>query len=60
VRDAIAATDLQTFFGRIKFDDTGKNVAKPVVLTQVLGGRYMVVSPKVWATDKPVIPRPKP
>jgi branched-chain amino acid transport system substrate-binding protein len=60
VRDAIAATDLQTFFGRIKFDDTGKNVAKPMVLTQVRGGRYLVVSPKEWATDKPVIPRPKP
>ncbi|MGZ5849629.1 MAG: hypothetical protein ACXWJN_03455 [Methyloceanibacter sp.] len=60
MRDAIAATDLQTFFGRIKFDDTGKNVAKPVVLTQVRGGRYLVVSPKEWATDQPVIPRPKP
>jgi branched-chain amino acid transport system substrate-binding protein len=60
VRDAIAATDLQTFFGRIKFDATGKNIAKPMVLTQVRAGRYVVVAPKEWAGAEPVIPRPKP
>ncbi len=58
VRDAIAATDLDTFFGPIKFDETGRNVAKPMVLTQVLHGKYVVVAPAKWAMDKPVIPRP--
>ena len=60
VRNTIAATDLPTFFGRVKFDATGRNIAKPMVLTQVRGGKYLIVSPKEWATDKPVIPRPKP
>jgi branched-chain amino acid transport system substrate-binding protein len=58
VRAAIAATDLQTFYGPIKFDAAGRNTAKPVVLTQVLAGKYEVVEPAEWATAKPVIPRP--
>jgi len=58
VRDAIAATDMQSFYGNIKFDDTGKNIAKPMVLTQVLNGKYIVVAPTKWAAQQPVIPRP--
>src|SRR5881398_3011051 len=49
VRDAIAATDLMTFYGPIKFDPTGKNVAKPMVLYQVQGGDYKVVAPTRWS-----------
>jgi branched-chain amino acid transport system substrate-binding protein len=58
VRDAIAATDLETFYGPIKFDASGKNIAKPMVLTQIIGGEHVVVGPDKWATGKPVIPRP--
>ncbi len=58
VRDAIAATELDTFYGPIKFDETGRNIAKPMVLTQVQGGKYVVVAPAKWATHKPVVPRP--
>lgn len=58
VRDAIAATDLETFFGRIDFDETGKNIAKPMVLFQVLDGEYAVVAPTKWATSKAVYPAP--
>ena len=35
VRDALAATEMQTFYGNIKFDETGKNIAKPMVLYQI-------------------------
>src|SRR5207244_13132204 len=28
VRDAIAATDIDTFYGHVRFDATGKNIAK--------------------------------
>ena len=56
VRDAIAATELETFYGPIKFDEAGRNIAKPMVLTQVQGGKYVVVAPAKWATGKPVIP----
>ena len=58
VRDAIAATDMETFYGRIDFDDTGKNIAKPMVLFQVLGGEYKVVAPLEWASDEFVYPQP--
>jgi branched-chain amino acid transport system substrate-binding protein len=60
VRDAIASTDMMTFFGPIKFDSTGKNVVKPMVLYQVLGGDYKVVSPTKWAETKLVWPRKLP
>jgi branched-chain amino acid transport system substrate-binding protein len=60
VRDAISATDLMTFYGPIKFDQTGKNTAKPMVLYQVLGGDYKVVAPTKWAETKLVFPRKMP
>lgn len=58
VRDALAATDMMTFYGQIKFDDTGKNVAKPMALYQVLDGEYKIVSPSAFAETKAVVPRP--
>jgi branched-chain amino acid transport system substrate-binding protein len=58
VRDAIAATDMETFYGRIDFDATGKNIGKPTVLLQVIKGQYKVVAPSKWATEKAVFPRP--
>ena len=58
VRDAIAATNLDTFYGKVKFDDTGKNVAKPMVLQQIQGGKYVTVAPTGYASGKLVYPRP--
>jgi len=58
VRDALAATDMQTFYGNIKFDGTGKNIAKPMVLYQVQNGEYRVVAPTRWADSELVFPRP--
>lgn len=58
VRDAIAATDLLTFYGPIKFDETGKNIAKRKILTQIIDGGYVVVAPEELAEQEPVIPRP--
>ena len=58
VRDALAKTDLKTFYGNIKFDETGKNIAKPMVLYQILDGQYKVVAPTKWASSKLVHPRP--
>ena len=60
VRDAISATDLMTFYGPIKFDATGKNVAKSMVLYQVRNGDYKVVAPTKWAEVKLVWPRKLP
>lgn len=58
VRDAIAATDLYTFYGHIKFSETGKNTAKPTVLRQIQDGEYNVVAPSAFASHELVWPRP--
>ncbi len=60
VRVALAATDMQTFYGFIKFDKTGKNIAKPMILRQVQGGEYKLVAPSKWATHKLAHPRKRP
>lgn len=57
VRDAIAETDMQTFYGNIKFDETGKNIAKPMVLYQIQDGNYRVVAPTRWASGELKYPR---
>jgi branched-chain amino acid transport system substrate-binding protein len=58
VRDALAATDLATFYGPVKFDETGKNTGKPMVLYQIQDGQYKVVAPTKWASAKLVHPMP--
>jgi len=58
VRDALAATDLMTFYGPVKFDETGKNTAKPMVLYQIQDGQYKVVAPTEWAAAELVHPMP--
>ncbi len=59
VRDALAATDMQTFYGNIKFDESGKNIAKPMALRQVQNGSLVVVAPAEWAAGEMIYPRPK-
>jgi branched-chain amino acid transport system substrate-binding protein len=59
VRDAIAATKLETFYGWVDFDDTGKNIAKPMVLRQVQQGKYVPVAPSKFAAGNVIFPRPK-
>ena len=57
VRDALSATDLQTFYGGIKFSDAGNNIAKPMVLRQIQDGEYNVVAPSEFASHKIDWPR---
>jgi branched-chain amino acid transport system substrate-binding protein len=57
VRDALSATDLQTFYGGIKFSDAGNNIAKPMVLRQIQDGKYNVVAPSAFASHKLNWPR---
>ena len=57
VRDALAAMERDTFFGRVDFDHTGRNAAKFTVLTQIRDGKYVLVAPKPMAKGEPVIPR---
>ncbi len=57
VRDAIAATDMMTFYGAIKFAPEGNNIAKPMVLRQIQNGEYNVVAPSKWASHAVQWPR---
>lgn len=58
IRDALAATDLMTFYGRVKFTEAGNNMAKPMVLRQVQNGKYVAVAPTKFASSPVVFPRP--
>ena len=63
VRDALAKTDMQTFYGNIKFGSGGQNTAKPMVLFQVRCEgdtcENRLVAPTKWASHKLVHPVPK-
>jgi branched-chain amino acid transport system substrate-binding protein len=52
VRDSLASLDTESFFGPIKFDDTGKNVSKPMSAIQIQGGKVVTVYPKEQAAAK--------
>jgi branched-chain amino acid transport system substrate-binding protein len=63
VRDALAKTDMQTFYGNIKFGSGGQNTAKPMVLFQVRCDgdtcANRLVAPTKWASHELVHPVPK-
>lgn len=63
VRDALAETEMQTFYGNIKFSPQGQNIAKPMVLFQVRCEgdtcENKVVAPTKWASSELVHPIPK-
>ena len=62
VRDALAKTKMQTFYGNIKFGSGGQNTAKPMVLFQVMckSGKCenVVVAPTKWAAADLIHPIP--
>ena len=44
VRDAIAAVEMETFYGDIKFSDAGNNIAKPMFMRQIQAdGSYKLI-----------------
>ncbi|HEX7053481.1 MAG TPA: amino acid ABC transporter substrate-binding protein [Burkholderiales bacterium] len=57
LRDTLAKTEMETFYGKIKFDKTGKNIGKPMVLRQVQNGKYVVVAPTKYAAEPLEFPR---
>lgn len=56
VRDALAGLDTESFFGRIKFDESGKNVSKPMSVIQIQNGKVVTVWPTEAAESKLVWP----
>ena len=57
LRDALAATDMKTFYGDIRFSNAGNNIAKPMVLRQIQNGKLNVVAPPEWASHSVQWPR---
>ncbi len=54
VRDAIAATEMETFYGDIKFSDAGNNIAKPMFIRQIdANGSYNLIE----SADQMIYPR---
>lgn len=58
VHDSLGVIDIKTFFGRIKFDARGINVAKPVYVEQVQAGQTVLVWPSEVASAWPHYPDP--
>ena len=59
VRDAIAATDMMTAYGRIRFNDKGQNVAKGMGVIQIQGGQPKVVYPVEFKEADLIYPIPQ-
>jgi branched-chain amino acid transport system substrate-binding protein len=58
VREALRNLDVVTFYGPIKFDETGKNVAKPMGSIQIQDGQINVVAPESAAVSELIYPMP--
>ena len=46
IRDALNDMDIETFYGPIEFDETGKNIAKPMATIQIQDGEILVIAPE--------------
>ena len=58
VRDALAALDAETFYGRVKFEPTGQ-IAMGQVVVQIQEGKLVPVYAAGKPLAKPVFPAPK-
>lgn len=58
VRTALSALDLTTFYGRIKFDSTGQNPYKPMLIEQIQDGHRQTVYPPDLSGTAPLYPTP--
>ena len=57
LREALTKTDLETFYGHVKFAADGSNPGKTITLRQIQHGKYNVVWPEKIAASKLNYPR---
>jgi branched-chain amino acid transport system substrate-binding protein len=57
VRDALRRMKLETLFGVVSFDETGKIITKPMAIIQIQRGRHVTVYP--FEEAKPIYPKPQ-
>jgi len=58
VRDALAALNVVTFYGILKFDERGINVYKPMAVNQIQKGNLVTVWPSAVQNAQPAYPAP--
>ena len=58
VRDAIAQTNLMSFYGPVRFNEKGQNIAKGMSVVQIQNGKPVIVYPAQGATGKLIYPIP--
>lgn len=58
VRDALASLDVVTFYGRIRFNEQGRDTYNPMVAVQIQGGNVVTVWPQHLATGYAIYPTP--
>jgi branched-chain amino acid transport system substrate-binding protein len=58
LRDAIAATDIMTFYGPVRFNEKGMNIGKGMAVIQLQNGTPKVVYPTAGSQSKFVYPIP--
>jgi len=58
IRDSLSKTDMIWVAGPIKFDETGENIYKNVVVVQIQQGKIVTVWPQQAAVAKPILPMP--
>lgn len=55
---ALRALRTEIFYGPVDFDETGQNIAKPMVTTQIQDGEIVVIAPAEVAVAEAVYPAP--
>jgi branched-chain amino acid transport system substrate-binding protein len=58
VRDALASLDVETLYGRVKFESTGQ-IAMGQVLVQIQDGKLVPIYVAGKMVGKPVYPTPR-
>ena len=57
--EALRATDIDTAYGPVRFDPAGRNVAKPMVTSQIAQSLFVPVAPAQVAQRAPTPTRPQ-
>lgn len=58
VRAALAATNIETFWGPVRFDETGKNPVD-LIIGQIQGGKFVPIYPEKAAQGSLKYPKPQ-
>ncbi|MCI0712046.1 MAG: amino acid ABC transporter substrate-binding protein [Chloroflexi bacterium] len=58
IRDTLNEMSITTFYGPIEFDETGKNIAKPMATIQIQDGEILVIAPEEAAVADVIWPAP--